>query len=368
MSIDQRRDGSFITRFVFRVVDLGPDGNLVVRENVQDVTLPDEGSLRWVDLRGQEWGLERLRAEFSFHPLAIEDCKVFDQRPKLEEYRDHLFLVTQSFASGGDAPPAEAKASTKRPPSSESERSARLSSAGFEHAGLQLFELHAFLGKNYLVTVHSEKIDALEQVWSRVVDNPGLLERGVDFVYYLIASRLVEANFPILDSITDELETIEDRVLEAPARQDLTRIFELKRRLVLMRKVLSPQRDTMVMLGRRGDPRVSERSSHYFRDVHDQLVRLNESIESNRDLLANALDAYLSAVSNRTNEIMKSLTLLSAVFLPLAFIVGFFGQNFSALPGLPNWTESHALMLVMLGLCIATPIAMFAWFRLRRWI
>jgi magnesium transporter len=324
---------------VFRLVDLGPDGTLSVQENLEDISLPDEATLRWIDLRGEETGLERLRETFSFHPLAIEDCKVFDQRPKLEEYRDHLFLVTQSFAGGAR-----------------------------EHAGLELYELHAFLGKNYLVTVHESDIAALEQVWTRVVENPGLLERGVDFVYYLIASRLVEANFPVLDQITDELEAIEDRVLAAPARPDLARIFELKRRLVLMRKVLSPQRDTIVMLARRGDLRVSERTSHYFRDVHDQLVRLNESIEANRDLLSNALDAYLSAVSNRTNEIMKYLTLLSAVFLPLAFIVGFFGQNFENLPGIRRWQQSDALMHVMLGLCLATPLVMFLWFRLRRWI
>jgi magnesium transporter len=344
---------------VFRVVDLGPDGKLTVRENIEDIARPDEGTLRWVDLRGQEQGLERLRQQFSFHPLAIEDCKVFDQRPKLEEYQDHLFLVTQSFADRGkEGPASERKPRAERtstPPS-------------LEHAGLELYELHAFLGKDYLVTVHAGEISALELVWKRVQENPTLLERGVDFVYYLIASRLVEANFPLLDRITDELEEIEDRVLEAPARQDLTRIFELKRRLVLMRKVLSPQRDTMVMLARRGDVRVSERTSHYFRDVHDQLVRLNESIEANRDLLSNALDAYLSAVSNRTNEIMKYLTLLSAVFLPLAFIVGFFGQNFDDLPGLPHWTESDGLMHFMLALCLATPIVMVLWFRLRRWI
>jgi magnesium transporter len=344
---------------VFRVVDLGPDGKLTVRENIEDIARPDAGTLRWVDLRGQEQGLERLRQQFSFHPLAIEDCKVFDQRPKLEEYQDHLFLVTQSFADRGKESPA----SERKP------RAGRASTPpSLEHAGLELYELHAFLGKDYLVTVHAGEISALELVWKRVQENPTLLERGVDFVYYLIASRLVEANFPLLDRITDELEEIEDRVLEAPARQDLTRIFELKRRLVLMRKVLSPQRDTMVMLARRGDVRVSERTSHYFRDVHDQLVRLNESIEANRDLLSNALDAYLSAVSNRTNEIMKYLTLLSAVFLPLAFIVGFFGQNFDDLPGLPRWTESDGLMHFMLGLCLATPIVMVLWFRLRRWI
>ena len=311
-----------------------------MRQDGELMAPPPKGTKRWLDLKGEGAGsLDRLREAFDFHPLAIEDCRQFDQRPKLEEYRDHLFLVTQGFSAPGELVQS-----------------------------LTLHELHAFLGDNYLVTVHTDDLPALEEAWRRVSQSPAALERGVDFVYYLIASRLVEADFPILDRIADELEGLEDRVLSAPSRDDLSRIFELKRHLVMMRKVLSPQRDTMAMLGRRGDPRVTERTSHYFRDVHDQLVRLNESIEANRDLLGNALDAYLSAVSNRTNEIMKYLTLLSAVFLPLAFIVGFFGQNFDNLPHLPNWTQSDGLMYVMLGLCIATPIVMFTWFKLRRWI
>jgi magnesium transporter len=132
--------------------------------------------------------------------------------------------------------------------------------------------------------------------------------------------------------------------------------------------VLSPQRDTLAMLARRGDPRISERTSLYFRDVYDQLVRLNESIEANRDLLGNALEAYLSAVSNRTNEIMKYLTLLSAVFLPLAFVVGFFGQNFDDLPGFPHWMQSRTLMHAMIATCVLTPIGMYTWFRFRQWL
>jgi len=134
---------------VFRIVDLGPDGKLAIHESIEDVALPDDATLRWVDLRGDETGLERLRSEFSFHPLAIEDCRVFDQRPKLEEYRDHLFLVTQSFAlRSSDAP---------------------LGTTPLEHAGLDLHELHAFLGKNYLVTVHTSYIGALLQVLNRVI-------------------------------------------------------------------------------------------------------------------------------------------------------------------------------------------------------
>jgi magnesium transporter len=135
-----------------------------------------------------------------------------------------------------------------------------------------------------------------------------------------------------------------------------------------MRKVLSPQRDAFALLARRGDPRVGERTTLYLRDVYDHLVRINESIEANRDLLGNALDAYLSAVSQRTNEIMKYLTIMSAVFLPLSFVVGFFGQNFDNLPYFREWVHSDRLMWGMIATCLGLPAAMLAWFRHKGWL
>jgi magnesium transporter len=323
----------------FRVLELDGSGPPKTFEGAEHVEPPPVGVARFIDLEDpDEASLELLRERFGFHPLALEDCAHLDQRPKLEEFGDHLFLVTQGF-------------------SCPSERVHRLN----------LVELHAFLGERYLVTVHSGSVQAQADVWRRAAEPKSPLERGVDFVYYLMADAMVDANFPILDRIADELEELEDVVLERPERRHLTRIFELKRHLVAMRKVLSPQRDTMAMLARRGDARVSERTSLYFRDVYDHLSRINESIEANRDLLGNALEAYLSAVSNRTNDIMKALTLLSAVFLPLSFVVGFFGQNFRDLPGIHDWTGSHLLMDVMIAICLLTPIGMLLWFRHKRW-
>jgi magnesium transporter len=316
------------------------EGRADVAESQERAMPPPPGVLRWVDLRDPTAAdLELLRARFDFHPLALEDCAHFDQRPKLEEYRDHVFLVTQGFACPDER---------------------------VRH--LQVQELHAFLGERYLVTVHQEDVAALETVWERLRVEPGLLERGLDFVYYLIADALVDASFPILDRITDELDELEDEVLSSPDHGDLQRIFELKRHLVDMRKVLSPQRDVFGLLAKRGDPRVGERTALYLRDVYDHLVRINESIEANRDLLGNALDAYLSAVGQRTNEIMKYLTIMSAVFLPLAFVVGFFGQNFVDLPFVENWVHSDALMWGMVATCVALPAAMLAWFKHKGWL
>jgi magnesium transporter len=324
----------------FRVLELGRDGSVTELSGTEHVGPPPTGVARFIDLSDADAAaLELLRERFKFHPLAIEDCAHLDQRPKIEEYKDHLFLVTQGFTC-----------------------------ASVRVQELVLHELHAFLGERYLVTVHASPVPALELVWKRLVSDATAFSRGVDFVYYLVADLMVDGHFPLLDRIADELEELEDVVLANPNEQQLARIFRLKRNLVAMRKVLSPQRDTMAMLTRRGDPYVQERTSVYFRDVYDHLSRINESIEANRDLLGNALDAYLSAVSNRTNEIMKYLTLLSAVFLPLAFVVGFFGQNFEDLPGFRNWVQSDLLMGVMIALCLGIPIGMYLWFRKREWL
>jgi magnesium transporter len=223
-------------------------------------------------------------------------------------------------------------------------------------------EVHAFLGPTYLVTVHASDVAAIEAIWKRVEGDPGLGRRGADFLLYLVADTVVDANFPIIDLLSDRLEQIEDSVLAGSDPSDLTKIFALKRTLVLMRKVLSPERDLFGGLSKRGDPRVSEKTALYFRDVYDHLVRIYESIDTGRDLLGNALDAYLSMQSNRTNEIMKRLTLLSAVFLPLTFITGFFGQNFEHLP-----FHSDALMYAMVTACILIPSAMVLWFKRSGW-
>jgi magnesium transporter len=324
---------------MFRVMELR-DGRVDLFEGSEHLGRPPEGVLRWIDVRSPDAAqLELLRERFDFHPLTIEDCAHLDQRPKIEEYGDHIFLVTQGFACKGE-----------------------------RVQGLEMQELHTFLGERFLVTVHSVAIAALDEVWLRAAGDARQLSRSVAFVYYLIADGIVDDNFPILDRVADELDDLEDAVLDQPRAQDLHRIFELKRHLVAMRKVLSPQRDVVGLLAKRGDPRIDERTSVYLRDVYDHLVRINESIEANRDLLGNALDAYLSVVGQRTNEIMKYLTVMSAVFLPLSFIVGFFGQNFVDLPFVADWVRSDALMRAMVVTCLALPAGLLAWFKHKRWL
>lgn len=325
---------------MFKVLEYVSADERVTLLGEEGVAPPAAGTVRWIELTDPtEADLNLLRERFNFHPLALEDCSHLDQRPKLEEFRDHLFVVTQGVKCAATPP----------------------------HA-LDLLELHAFLGNNYLVTVHSTLIPSLDATWERCKHGPSPLARGADFVYYLLADALTDLGFPVLDTISDELADIEVELINNPKQRSLERIFELRRRLATMRKLMAPQRETLTLLARHEHTQISERTALYLRDVADHLTRLNESIEMSRDLLNAAIEAYVSSASMRTNDIMKSLTLLSAVYLPLTFVVGFFGQNFENLPGLPHWTESGNLALVMVVFCMITPPAMFFWFKAKNWL
>jgi len=305
---------------------------------------PPEGTLLWLDVEGPDAAtLALLGRRFGFHPLALEDCAHLDQRPKLEAFDDHTFLVLQSL---------------NVPKLVEEPRL----------VNMDVVELHAFLGERYLVTVHEGHLDSVEGVWSRVTGTTSPLTKGVDFLYYLLADALVDEAIPLIERVNDELETLQLSVLEQPKKQAYQRILQLRSLLIQMRRILAPQRDMMVLLARRGDARVGERTAYYFRDVHDHVVRLTDAIEAQREHLSATLDAYLSSVSNRTNEVMKYLTVLSAVFLPLSFVVGFFGQNFAKLPGFGSWTESPTLTWLMLSSCLSLPVLMLAWFKYKGWL
>ncbi len=319
---------------MFRIQELDAAGGPATSTEERHVAPPPDGSFRWIDLSAQDDPqLAVLAGRFPFHPLTIEDCSHFDQRPKLETYGEYLFLVLHGFRlPNGDEQDAEP------------------------------LELHMFLGQNYLVTVHAEPIPALETVWKRVAAEPSLLKRGADFVCYLVSDALIDAYFPALDEIALKVDQIEDRVLDAHHEVELAEIFRYKRLLVQLRKVLSPQRDVLALLAKRGDGWIDEHTAVYFRDVYDHALRLHESVEATRDLLGNALDAYLWAASQRTNEIVKRLTLLSAIFLPLAFITGFFGQNFTHLP-----FDNVGMLSLMLASCIAVPAGMVYYFIRSKW-
>ncbi len=302
-------------------------------EGAEEAQAVERPGFLWLDLEGQtEEALLPLVARFGLHPLEVEDCLHLDQRPKLEDYPGHEFLVLQGFSFS----PTD----------------------GVE---VELHELHFFIGDRWLLTVHQKPHPAIAEVAKRVHADPvATLGKGPDFVAYLLADALVDQNFPLLDHLSEQLETLEDRIFEAPSKDLMQEAFRLKRTLVLLRRVLSPQRDVVGLLARRGVPHVQEKTALYFRDVYDHLVRVSEQLEAARDLVAGVMEVYLSVIANRTGDVTKQLTIFASIFMPLSFIVGFFGQNFEGLarPDL-LWPA-----LVTMGL---VPVAMLWWFHHKGW-
>ena len=319
---------------MFRVIDLTPEGVLEKSTGLDRARPPEKGTFRWVDLL--EWemdSLSQLGERFSFHPLAIEDCSTFELHSKLEEYTDHLFIVLHAFTEDPDEP--------------------------FE---IVIHEIHAFVHEDYLVTVHDTPVHATEAVWARAETDTRIM-RSPGWTLHAVVDAMVDALFPILRRIGSELERLEEAVLDDPSDDELAKIFQIRRTLVSMRRVVRPLRDVISMLTRRKQSPLSKRTSIYFRDVYDHVISAAESIEEAQGLVESAMDAYNSSVSNRTNEIMAKLTIFSVVFLPLAFLTGFWGQNFDHLP-----ISNAALFYVNLAVMIGLPLGLLFWFRRKGWL
>ena len=283
------------------------------------------GGFFWVDLdRPGPDDFEILRDVFKFHPLAVEDSENFDQRAKIEDYDDFVFLVVYGASPDED----------------------------------RLVEVHCFYSERFLVTVHRDDCPAFAEIRRRyqkrneAVDRPSLL-------LYRIVDGLVDSFFPILADFDDRIDELEDAIFLNADDKQLQEIFRMKRLLVGMRKAVSPQRDAFATLmgGIAQLPGLAEEDEHYFRDVYDHLIRISDLIDSYRDLLTSAMDVYLSTVSNRLNGVMKQLAVIATIFLPLSWLTGFFGQNFGWLVGrVGRWetfvgvgvgTEVVALMILL---------------------
>jgi len=291
----------------------------------------------WLDLTDPSHDdLTHLHELFGFHPLALEDSEHFDQRPKLDNYGDHVFLVFYGAwrHPGDDVAP--------------------------------LSEVHLFISGQYVVTIHHDPLPALDIQREQL---EGQVLHSEQFLLYRILDALTDSFFPILAELDDEIDDLESAVLADPTDEQLQRLFALKRELVTMRKVVTPQRD---LFARAVDqvaelPGLELDERDYFRDIYDHLIRISDLIDSYRDLLSGATDLYLSTVSNRQNDVMKQLTVIATIFLPLGFITGFFGMNFGYLVNhliSPSWT----FWAIGLGSMVATILGLLVFFRRRGWV
>ena len=291
----------------------------------------------WLDLTApSREDLHRLGGLFGFHPLALEDSEEFGQRPKLDNYGDYVFLVFY-----GSLPEPS------------------------EETGL-LREVHFFISGHYVVTIHREPLAPFDQQRERL---DGRTLHSEQFLIYRVLDVLTDSFFPVLSDLDDQIDDLEAAVLENPTETELQKLFGLKRELIAMRKVVTPQRD---LFARSIDqiaelPGLELDERDYFRDVYDHLIRISDLIDSYRDLLSGATDLYLSTVSNRQNDVMKQLTVIATIFLPLSFITGFFGQNFAyMIVHLIN--AEWEFWIVGVGSMVLTCIALLVYFRRKGWV
>ena len=291
------------------------------------------GQFFWLDLDQPVPGdFEILRDVFKFHPLAVEDSEHFGQRAKIDDYDDFVLLVVYGAVPDDD----------------------------------RLVEVHCFYSERFLVTVHRDDCPAFAEIRRRYAKRAKPIEKP-SLLLYRIVDGLVDSFFPILADFDDQIDELENGIfLKADDRQ-LQQIFQMKRLLVGMRKAITPQRDTFARLmgGVAELPGLSDEDERYFRDVYDHLIRISDLIDSYRDLLTGAMDVYLSTVSNRLNSVMKQLTIIATIFLPLSWLTGFFGQNF-------GWEIGHisgwgSFALLGLGTEVAAVAGLLVMFKRRGW-
>jgi magnesium transporter len=291
------------------------------------------GQFFWLDLPQPEaHDFEILREAFKFHPLAVEDSEHFGQRAKIDDYDDFVFLVVYGAAPDED----------------------------------RLVEVHCFYAERFLVTVHRDDCPAFAEIRERYAKRAKPIEHP-SLLLYRIVDGLVDSFFPILADFDDRIDELEDSIFVRADDTQLQEIFQMKRLLVGMRKAVTPQRDVFASLmgGVAGLPGLREDDERYFRDVYDHLIRISDLIDSYRDLLTGAMDVYLSTVSNRLNAVMKQLTVIATVFLPLTFITGFWGQNFA-------WMVRHvgswpAFLILGIGTQLGAVLLMLAYFKRQGW-
>jgi magnesium transporter len=304
-----------------------------VLETADETTIDDliaRSEFFWLDLAGPApEQISELGQRFGWHQLAVEDLLEFGQRPKIDTYGDYMLLVFFGARHAGDGTP-------------------------------ELTEVHLIVSGSYIVTIRHaacHELDALRQRMSAKG------HAGEQYVVYAVLDTLTDTFLPVLAEVDDAIDSLEDTIVTRPSEQQLQSVFTLKRALVKMRRVITPQRDlaARALDELRDLPGLDPDTHDYFRDVYDHLIRISDLIDSYRDLLTGLMDVYLSTVSNRLNVVMKQLTIVATIFLPISALTGFFGQNFGWLVDHlhPLWT----FLAFGVGGIVASSVLLLVWFR-----
>ncbi len=287
-----------------------------------------ESTITWIDVHGlrDETILRRLSEIFTIHPLALEDVVHIPQRPKVEFYENHIFFIT------------------------------RMAYMERDHDA-DVEQLSMFIGKNYVLTFQNHTTGTLEPVRTRIRGGKGPIRKiGADYVAYAIIDTVIDKYYPILEDLGEEIESIEHLTIANPNQKTLERIYHVKRELLELRRAVWPQRDAVSSLMRDETVFISDSVRVYLRDCYDHIIQLMDVVDTYREVSSNLMDIYLSTLSNKTNEVMKVLTVMATIFIPLTFIVGIYGMNFEYMPEL-HWKWGYpavwaAMIILSAGMLI----------------
>jgi magnesium transporter len=298
----------------------------------------DKASVTWINVSGisQVTHLEKLGECFQLHPLVLEDILNIDQRPKVEDYEDYLFIVLKTINYEAQA------------------------------EGIVAAQISLILGPNYVISFHESNGNIFAPIRDRLMAGKGRIRKsGPDYLAYALIDLIVDNYFVILESFGDEVEELEDEVVRQPTPKTLQAVHRFKNDMIILRKSLWPLREVIGRLERRESPLISDALTVYFKDVYDHTIIAIDTVETYRDILSGLLDIYLSSISNRLNEIMKVLTIIATIFMPLTFITGVYGMNFEILfPG-KNWRYGF---MVISGCMALVALTMLYYFKKRKWI
>jgi magnesium transporter len=293
-----------------------------------------KGHLLWADFENpSEKEYKILEEAFSFHPLTIEDCKN-SSMPKIDEFDDYIFVIFHNI------------------------------NFDEKRGGLGVEEIKIYLGKGFVVSVHIHKSPSIEAMKTKIEQNPGFMKKGADFIMHGIVDHSVDQYFAVIDYWDKKIDRIEDSILSGKTGNILSHIIVVRKGVTEMKRNIEPLRDLINRFTRGGMPFISMKSTIYFRDIYDHISRVHLMLEEQRDLIANNFEAYLSVISNRMNEIMKKLTIVATVFMPITFITGLYGMNFRYMPELGLEYGYFAVLLLMLVI----GLGMLFYFRRKEWL
>lgn len=307
----------------------------------QDLSLdvlapPTDDSVTWVDVGGVHRTdiLESFGKQFHLHSLLLEDIANTDQRPKLDDYETCLFLVMKMLSVT-------------------------------DRQDIVVEQVSLVLGRNFVLSFQENGADVFTPVRDRLRGGKGRLRQsGADSLLYALIDAIVDQYFEVLEVLSEKIEALQDVVVSDPKPETLHRIHALKRQLLFLRRAVWPLREAANNLSRSESPFLQESTKVFFRDVYDHVIQIVDTTETLREMVSASLDIYLSSISYRLNAVMKVLTIITTIFMPLTFIVGIYGMNFEHMPEL-KWEWGYPLVL---GVMMAIAIAMLGFFRLKKWI